>query len=327
MSLHHLHHLHCGACRTLQAATRRGILFCWLTHSLRVFVSEYVCKINIVIRFAEFYILLAGCLIVVLLIFIGFCCCWCRCCRGKEKKGTILPPRYPKGAEAVASNLQQPYNEQMNVQERGYSNAATALPRTSHELHANEQSVATSGPKNSHDSLLQRSSMVTSPDNGQNVPALRSLHLSSTTTSRTEGPMQLQNTSHSQSSHARASAGSDPQGDGLVLASLYQAAFPTRESTMCASTAVGGPQQAPGPDASSECKQEYVQYQIDSLGAAEVLDGLILQQGLRTRLLGGRLISLLSERNLTSFLCTIERHGGCFALTILHSVCVLCIFF
>jgi hypothetical protein len=242
----------------------------------------------------------------VLLIFITVCCCWCCCCRGKKKKQDFLAPTYPKGAEAVASNLQQPHNEQMNVQERGYSNAATVLPRTSHELHANEKSVATSDPRKSHDSGLQRSSMVTSSDNGQNVPAPRSLHLTSTTTSRTEGvlSMHTQNTAHSHTS-----AGSDPQGGGLVLASVYQAAFPTRESTMCVSTAVRGPQQAPGPDASSECKQEYAQYQIDSLGSAEVLDGLILQQGLRTRLLGGKLLSLLFKRSLTSFRCTIDRHG------------------
>jgi hypothetical protein len=266
-------------------------------------------KLTNVTSFAEFYMLLAGCLLVVLLIFIAVCCCWCCCCRGNKKKQDFLPPTYPKGTEAVASNLLQPQNEQMNVQEHGYTHGATLLPRTSHELHANEQSVATSDPRNSHDSVLQRSSMVTSSDNGQNVPAPRSLHLSSTNTSRTSGVMHAQNTTHSQSSHAYASAGSDPQGGVSVLASVYQAAFPTRESTLCVSTAVGGPQEAPGPDATSECKQEYVQYQIDSLGAGEVLDGLILQQGLRTRLLGGELLALLPERSLTSFRYTIESLG------------------
>jgi hypothetical protein len=238
------------------------------------------------------------------------CCCWCCCCRGKSKKPDFLPPTHPKGTEAVACNPQQPQNEQMNVQESCTSNAATGLPRISHELHANEQSVATSDPRNSHDSFLQQSSMVTSSYNGQNVPAPRSLNLGSTNTSRTEGLMHTPNTTHSLSSNAYASTGSNPQGAGLVPASVYQAAFPTRESTLFVSTAVGGPQQAPGPDATSECKQEYVQYQIDSLGAAQVLGGLILQQGLRTRLLGGKLLWLLPERNLIYVRCTIERHGG-----------------
>jgi hypothetical protein len=180
---------------------------------------------------------------------------------------------------------------------------------TQHELHANEQSDAMSDPRSSHESLLHRSSMVASSDSGQNVPAFSSLHLRTTATSRTEGPMLTQNTAYSQFSHAYASAGSNPQGGGLMLANMYQAAFPTRESTMRMSTAVGGPQQAPGPDASSECKQEYVQYQIDSLGAAEVLDGLILQQGLRTRLVGGLLLLLLPQRSLTSPSCTHKYHG------------------
>lgn len=43
----------------------------------------------------------------------------------------------------------------------------------------------------------------------------------------------------------------------------------------------------PGPGASSAAEQEYVQYQIDSLEGREVLNGLVLQQGMHSRLLGG----------------------------------------
>lgn len=73
------------------------------------------------------------------------------------------------------------------------------------------------------------------------------------------------------------------------LGDLYAASYPTRGgcTTFAETSVVGGPQEAPGPGATSQSKQEHVQYQVDSLGGKEVLDGLIVLQGLRTRLLGG----------------------------------------
>lgn len=80
--------------------------------------------------------------------------------------------------------------------------------------------------------------------------------------------------------------GSSTGGDSS-LAEVYKAAFPTKAGcTTFAHTAMGL-LAAPGPEASSECKQEYVQYQIDSLVGQVLLDGLVLQEGFRTRLLGG----------------------------------------
>lgn len=44
---------------------------------------------------------------------------------------------------------------------------------------------------------------------------------------------------------------------------------------------------APAAGAAAEHMQEYVQYQLDSLGGNTLLNGLVLQQGQHSRLIGG----------------------------------------
>ena len=90
-----------------------------------------------------------------------------------------------------------------------------------------------------------------------------------------------------QSSQVTTQGSTGQQSQVGSLADAYQAAYPTQAGGTTFAATMASPQAAPAPGASSESKQEYVQYQIDSLKDGEVLDGLVLQQGLRTRLLGG----------------------------------------
>jgi hypothetical protein len=242
---------------------------------------------------AGFYVVLIGGILVFLLLIVAVvCCCVCWYCIRNKKALNFLPQTNPNGLEAVGSALQQPQTEQRTTEQRQCIAAPPVLPRASQELHANEEPEEISDPAKNQDSALRGSAIFTS-DHDQNVPSTSSLHLGSSASPRTEGPTRTQSTVRTQSSRRSVSGVADPNMGGLRLARLYQAAFPSRESTSVGTKTVAGAQQAPGPDASSECKQDYVQYQLDSLGAAEVLDGLMIQQGMRNRLLGGMFLSLL----------------------------------
>jgi hypothetical protein len=76
-----------------------------------------------------------------------------------------------------------------------------------------------------------------------------------------------------------------------TLGGVYAAAYPTINTVTGNTTYMtNGPPTPPGPNASASTKQEYLQYQLDSLGHSEVLDGLVLQEGMHTRLLGGTVL-------------------------------------
>ena len=130
----------------------------------------------------------------------------------------------------------------------------------------------------------------TGPMGGSNAHmhgGVHSMHVGdASTTSSASNAYTRHHTAGSLQTSQGATLGSTGQQGGS-LADVYQAAYPTQAGGTTFAATMAGPQAAPGPGASSESKQEHVQYQIDSLKDGEVLDGLILHQGLRTRLLGG----------------------------------------
>ena len=114
------------------------------------------------------------------------------------------------------------------------------------------------------------------------------MHAGDASTASTTSKRAQQHTVGSlQSSQVTTQGSTGQQSQVGSLADAYQAAYPTQAGGTTFAATMASPQAAPAPGASSESKQEYVQYQIDSLKDGEVLDGLVLQQGLRTRLLGG----------------------------------------
>ena len=79
---------------------------------------------------------------------------------------------------------------------------------------------------------------------------------------------------------------------GGTLEGMYANAFPTNTSGDTFSASAVQPARmsvmpAPAAGAAAEHMQEYVQYQLDSLGGNTLLNGLVLQQGQHSRLIGG----------------------------------------
>lgn len=77
----------------------------------------------------------------------------------------------------------------------------------------------------------------------------------------------------------------DPSG----VSSMYASAYPTKYSTVESVFTRGpSPVEVPGESSSPAERMEYVQYQIDSLNGVEVLNGLIMDTSMHSRLTGGK---------------------------------------
>lgn len=72
------------------------------------------------------------------------------------------------------------------------------------------------------------------------------------------------------------------------ISSMYEAAYPTKCSTIDSECTQGTPViEAPDEKSTAEQRMEYVQYQIDSLSGVEVLNGLVMDTSMHSRLTGG----------------------------------------
>jgi hypothetical protein len=231
--------------------------------------------------------------------------------RHKNQEPYLSAPPHAHVNQAVGTVLQQPQTGQITTAQSGSGTSTVQSTKMWQGMYADMQPGIMGNNSMGSQYIPQLGSM-------QSVPGMGGTLLSGGPTNTLAGdaltastvrPMRVQSMESMHSSHFTTGGSIERSGGGSQLSNVYQAAFPTRDSnTTFAATAVGSPQPAPGPGASSESIQEHVQYQIDSLGATEVLDGLKLQQGMRSRLLGG-----------VYFLCSLL-HKQCLERTLIRPI-------
>jgi hypothetical protein len=224
--------------------------------------------------------------------------CYCRLRRrgGSTQKQSSPVPPHTYDPQHVASTFQQPNHGNSTAAQSSFGTSAVGAEKPYQGLHANVQPAGMTNSSMGYQSSPQYGPMQQFQGTGGGVIDGAPTNMHATVASAASAPstMHAQTMGSTQSSYMTTGGNNARKGPEVQLANVYQAGFPTQQgNTTFASTAAGDLQQAPGPGATSECKQEYLQYQIDTLGAAEVLDGLVLQQGLRSRLLGGEHFSCM----------------------------------